>query len=132
MPLNAGNRAATQGMAQAIYISIDAELRPPMEADMPDPEEALPPIQDAWRALAFAVATGVVSHLERQPATQPEYAETFSSEDQDEEFWEWMRDFTSLLEGWAGGAGTVVTLRTALSSFLGSNPVPEQLRGVLR
>jgi len=135
MALNVGNAAATSGMAQSIYLAIDAQLRPPLEAqDPPLGPDEIEPIQEKWRELSFAIATGVVHHLRRQPPSTPEYAEVFSSSAQDGDFWAWLAEFADLLGDWAssGPTGTVDVLRSDLGAFLSANPVPEQLRGILR
>jgi hypothetical protein len=135
MPLNIGNATATSGMAQSIYLAIDAQLRPPLEAqDPPMGPDQIEPIQEKWRELSFAIATGVVHHLRRQPPSTPDYAEVFSSDAEDGEFWDWLAEFADLLGDWAGSGpvGTIDVLRTDLSAFLSANPVPRQLRGILR
>lgn len=132
MPLNAGNAQATQGMARDIFLALDAVLRPPLEDALEDPAEQLPPIQNAWRTLSFAVATGVVDHLERQPPGESEYAEAFSSGSHDAAFWNWFAGFAGVFRTWSSGAANVTQLHASLDSFLDSNPVPTQLRGVIR
>ena len=62
MPLNAGNKNATEGMAKSIYLAIDAELRPPMEADEVK-QEIIEESQKAWKTLAYAIAKGVIDHI---------------------------------------------------------------------
>ena len=132
MPLNAGNPEATEGLALEIFQVLDARLRPPLEESLPDPDEQIPPIQAAWRELSFCVAEGVIEHLERDPATAPEFAEAFSSSAQDAAFWGWMSGFANVFRNWASSAGSLPQLHSALNSFLGSNPTPTQIRGILR
>ena len=132
MPLNAGNVGASQGLAHDIFEVLDAHLRPPLEDALDDPAEQLPPIQQAWRTLSFCIASGVVEHLERDPATEPEFAEAFSSAAQDAAYWGWLAGFADVLRDWASSAGTVAQLRTALDAFFDGNPTPTRLRGVLR
>lgn len=62
MALSVGNRQATSGMTLSIYQAIDAELRPQMEQEGVG-VDAIKESQDAWRKLAFAIATGVINHL---------------------------------------------------------------------
>ena len=57
MALNAGNAAATLGMARDIYDQMDNSLSPGI------PPESLPDVREKWKLLAFAIATGVVTHL---------------------------------------------------------------------
>ncbi len=62
MALNAGNKNATEGMAKSIYTAIDAELRPPMEADNVK-QDVIEESQEAWKTLASAIAKGVIEHI---------------------------------------------------------------------
>jgi hypothetical protein len=132
MPLNAGDPAATGGLAREIYEVLDAQLRPPLEAGLEKPEEQLPPIQDAWRTLSFCIASGVVEHLVRVPPSDPEYAQTFTSSAHDATYWGWLAAFAKVFRDWAAGAGTIVDLRNALNAFFAANPTPTQLRGILQ
>lgn len=60
MALSVGNKDATTGMTKAIY---DA-LREALEADLADlSEEQRTPIQESWKKMAHAIATGVISHI---------------------------------------------------------------------
>jgi hypothetical protein len=132
MSLNIGNRNANSGMTKIIYDTMDGLLRPPMEADGVD-TEAIAESQEAWKTLSFAIATGVVSHLRRQPPTEPEYGEVFSSAAQDRAYWNWLDEFATTLEDWAANpASTVATLRTSLNTFFTSNSTPTELKGVIR
>lgn len=87
MPLDFGDAEATEGMARAIYRFMDAELRPPIEdalAEVEDPEkraEVLEKARTTWRKISYAVARGVTEYLVRDPETEPEYAEAYSSAD---------------------------------------------------
>jgi hypothetical protein len=132
VPLNAGNEAATTGLAHDIYVVLDAELRPPLEDVLENPEEQLPPIQDAWKKLSFCIASGVVDHLVRVPANDPEFAQTFTSSTQDATYWNWLSGFANVLRTWAASAGGAPELRTALNTFFNANPTPTQLRGILQ
>jgi hypothetical protein len=130
MPLNAGNLGATQGLARDIFDVLDAQLAPPLAADLE--AEQLEEIRDAWRTLSFCVASGVIEHLMRVPATEPEYAEAFTSSAQDAQFWNWFSGFTSVFRTWSSGAGTLTDLRTSLNNFFNANTTPTQLRGIVR
>ena len=133
MALNAGNPEATQGLARDIFAVLDARLRPPLEEGLEDPAEQLPQIQDAWRQLSFCIASGVVEHVMRVPATKTEYAEAFSSATQDAAYWNWLAGLAGVLRTWASGAGDAVALRTALNGFFAANPTaPAQLKGIVR
>jgi hypothetical protein len=132
VPLNIGNAEATSGMAQNIYRAIDEVLRPPMEeGDVP--ADAIQQSQEAWKKLGYAIAAGVISHLQRDPPTKTEYAEVFSSSAQDAEFWDWLGDFVEVFETWASSPTSgVSTLKASLNGFLSANPSPEELKGVIR
>ena len=133
MALNAGDPAATEGLARDIFLALDAHLRPPLENSLPDPATQLPPIEDAWRQLSFCIASGIVEHLMRVPPSEPEFAEPFSSSAQDATYWNWLSGFAGVLRTWAAGAGDATGLRTALNAFFAANPTtPSQLRGILR
>ena len=132
MPLNAGDPAATGGLAREIYQVLDAQLRPPLEDGLEHPEEQLPPIQDAWKTLSFCIASGVIEHLRRVPATEPEFAQTFTSSAQDATYWTWLSGLAKVFRDWAAGAGTIADLRNALNAFFAANPTPTQLRGILQ
>src|SRR5262245_44331572 len=132
MPLNAGDPAATQGLARDIFEVLDAQLRPPLEDALEHPGEQLPPIQDAWKKLSFCIASGVIDHLVRVPASDPEFAQTFTSSAQDAAYWSWLSGFAAVFQTWASGAGTITDLRNGLNAFFASHPTPTQLRGVLQ
>lgn len=60
------------GMSQAIYAELDAMMAPPLQKsvdDAPDDDvraaaqEALDGARNGWQKLAYAVASGVISHL---------------------------------------------------------------------
>jgi hypothetical protein len=136
MPLYAGTEEATSGMAEAIYLEIDAVLRPPMEEGDVAPKDVAQ-CQEAWKKLGYAVAAGVVQYLRRDPppedATDPEHAEVLSSSAEDEAFWSWLGDFVGRLQTWAADPlATSADLKTSLREFLSANPVPEELEGVIR
>lgn len=60
MALDIGNAQATSGMTKLIYDEINAQLSPPLSDTAPDDMAV---IQDSWKKLAFAISTGVVTHL---------------------------------------------------------------------
>jgi hypothetical protein len=60
MALSAGNKDATAGMSKAIY---DA-MREALEADLAElSEDKRTPIRESWKKMAYAIATGVISHI---------------------------------------------------------------------
>ena len=61
MTLLAGDINASDGMAKAIYDQMIVVLEPDLEGLA---EDAKTPIRDNWKKLAFAIAKGVISHLE--------------------------------------------------------------------
>ena len=133
MPLNAGNPAATEGLARDIYEVLDAQLRPPLEAALPNPSEQLLPIQDGWKRLSFCIASGVIEHLTRVPPSEPEFAQTFTSAAHDAAYWNWLAGFANVFRTWASSGGDAVQLRSALNGFFAANPsTPGQLRGILQ
>jgi hypothetical protein len=132
MPLNAGDPAATSGLARDIYEVLDAQLRPPLEAALEHPAEQLPAIQDAWRKLSFCIASGVVDHLVRVPPTDPEFAQTFTSSTQDAAYWSWLSGFAGVFRTWAAGAGSITDLRNGLNTFFSAHPTPTELMGVVQ
>lgn len=129
MPLNAGNVQASQGLALAIFTVLEQQLGPPLDDLEAEQRED---IEEAWQKLAFAIARGVVDHLERDPASESEYAEAFSSSSHDAAFWGWLSGLATVLRNWSSGSGTVADLRTSLDAFFDANATPTQLRGVVR
>lgn len=139
MPLEFGNPHATEGMAGAIYEYMDDQLRPPIEdalEDVDDPQkrvEVLRKARKTWRKISYAVARGVTEYLVRDPETEDEYAEAYSSSDQDAAFWSWLADFADCFEDWAASStADPAALRTRLDDFFDGNAVPEELKGVIR
>jgi hypothetical protein len=71
MALVIGSEAADEGMSAAIFTQLDRLLSPALLAAVEaasgeakaKAQEALDTARDQWRGLAFAIATGVVSHL---------------------------------------------------------------------
>jgi hypothetical protein len=57
MAMDIGDSGALGGMTKAIYDKLNELLTPKVPAD------ALPAAQAGWKEIAFAVATGVVTHL---------------------------------------------------------------------
>jgi hypothetical protein len=72
MGLEPGTADATSGMAKAIFDTMDELLAPPLEAQVaaasaeakPGAQDALDKARDGWRKMSFAIATGVIAHLE--------------------------------------------------------------------
>ena len=61
MALTIGNKNATSGMSKSIY----DEIRDAIEPDLGDLDEpTLEDMRDGWRKLAFAIATGVIEHIQ--------------------------------------------------------------------
>jgi hypothetical protein len=69
MALEIGTVNAESGMAKAIYDQLDALLSPPLKAAAdapgapPQAKAALDAARDGWKKIAFAVATGVITHV---------------------------------------------------------------------
>ncbi|MGK5110669.1 MULTISPECIES: hypothetical protein [unclassified Geodermatophilus] len=71
MALTVGTQDADRGLSKAVYDQLDALLSPPLQqaveaASGPAKEaaqQALEGARSGWRKLAFAIATGVVTHL---------------------------------------------------------------------
>src|SRR4051812_244984 len=57
MTLNIGDQDATAGMTKDIYDKLNDLFKPNV------PVENLADAQKGWRSLAFAIATGVVTHI---------------------------------------------------------------------
>lgn len=57
MPLTIGDSGANAGMAKGIYDQLNEVLRPNV------PAASLADAQKGWKSLAFAIATGVVTHI---------------------------------------------------------------------
>jgi len=125
MAMVIGSQSATSGMAKAIYDAINAILAPAI------PPASLPDVQASWKKLSFAVATGVVNHLKRAPAADPEYAQVVSRAVDDPGFWNWLAGFVQVFQAWAPVSADAVALKTALTTYLGAHPVPSQLTGTL-
>jgi|ERR1019366_3042867 hypothetical protein len=58
MALSIGDSSASDGMTKAIYDKINEVLSPTV------PASDLAKAQDGWKKLAFAIATGVVGHIQ--------------------------------------------------------------------
>ena len=71
MALVVGSENADSGMSQSIFLEIDRLLSPPLQAAVNSAQgdakakaqEALDAARSGWRKLAFAVASGVISHI---------------------------------------------------------------------
>jgi len=57
MALQAGNAAASAGMSMTIYQKINEVMSPGIDA------ASLPKVQESWKKLAFAIATGVIASI---------------------------------------------------------------------
>ncbi len=132
--LTPGTVDAESGMAGEIFEALEDELGEELESTLD--EEAMNDIRQAWRVMSFAVASGVIEHLVREPPNAPEFAETFSSSAQDEAYWSWLAGFAQVFRGWAAGSGGLPQLRADLNAFFGSGAgateTPSRLRGILR
>ena len=149
MALNPGDQEATEGMAREVFLALRQVLRPPLdevEDTMSEEEfeDLIEEVEEGWRNLSFGVARGVVAHLQRDPDDPPdpadppdetEYAEVFSSSEEDSTYWAWVTGFAGVFRGWAQlqpGQATVAELRTRLNTFFQNNPDPTSLRGIVR
>ena len=134
--MDPGDSGATKGLSKGIYDAINANLYPTLPAPQPGQDDVRPKIQDGWRHLAFAVATGIVNTLAKDStALAPvPYAQTTSSSTDDATYWAWLKDFAGVFTTWAsGGAPTIVTLQTAIQTFATGHPsVPASLTGSLK
>jgi hypothetical protein len=71
MALDPGTKYADSGMSKAIYDAINEELSLPLEQTVEAAEgdaktkaqAALDGARDGWKKLAYAIATGVISHI---------------------------------------------------------------------
>jgi hypothetical protein len=136
MALTIGDQNATSGMAKAIYTAMDSALRPALKnAGMSD-DDITSKIDPSWRSLSFALASGLVPVLHKDPlpppAADPTYAETYSSAASDGSFWTWLAGFVAVFQAWAPATPDGQALKTALQTFLASNAVPKELKGILR
>ena len=138
MPFNIGNPEATQGLTAAIYQAMDATLRPPIENDpnVTDPAVKAKMIQEsqkAWKKLSFAIATGVVNYIKRDPANEAEYAQVFSSAAQDPAYWNWLAALAGALFTWsANPAANLVDLKNALNGLHSAHATPVGVSGVIQ
>jgi hypothetical protein len=60
MALTIGDQNANSGMTKAIYDELGAALELGLSVDSPTLNE----MREGWRKLAFAVATGVITHIQ--------------------------------------------------------------------
>lgn len=139
MALDFGDPNATDGMAGAIYQFMDAQLRPPIEEALMEVEDAdkraevLEKARKTWRKISYAVARGVTDHLVRDPSTEDEYAEAYSSAAEDAAFWDWLADFADCFADWAAlPTADPAALRTRLQAFFGDHETPDELKGVIQ
>ena len=126
MALSIGDPNATSGMAKAIYDNVNAQLA----ADVPP--EVLPDVQVAWKKLSYAVAAGVTDYLKRDPASEPEFAETISTATQEPTFWPWLQQFVAVFTSWAPTATDSVALKNAVSTYVNGHAVPTEMKGSVR
>lgn len=126
MALLAGDLNATQGMALAIYTEINSALGPDLTPD------ALTAVQPSWKKLSYAVAAGVINHLKKDPPDDPDFAQVTSAAADDPAYWNWLAGFAQVFAAWAPAGTDGTALKNALTTFLGSNPVPAQLTGQLQ
>ena len=133
--MDVGDSGATKGMSKSIYDGLHAVLYPKLTPPPPSPDmkaEDKKTIDDNWRPLAFAVATGVVNALSAAPSGTA-VAQVVSTSADDTAFWAWLAGFAGVFNTWASSAApTVVTLQTSLKTFFQSNPVPTSLNGSLK
>jgi hypothetical protein len=72
MALQIGTVAADSGLTKAIYDQMNSMLSPPLQAMVDSAtgdaktkaQQALDGARDGWRKLSFAIASGVVTHLQ--------------------------------------------------------------------
>jgi hypothetical protein len=102
MALDAGDPQATSGMAKAIFEALKAQLLPPLQ-DANVKDESLAKIEDGWKSLSFAVASGVVAELTQGPQ---------------DPFFAWLAGFAAAVQ--SGQVG----------DFLKTHKVPTNLRGI--
>ena len=62
MALVIGNQGATSGLTKEIFDQFDAILMSDDDKSKLPPDD-LEKVRDGWRKLAFAIATGVITHL---------------------------------------------------------------------
>jgi hypothetical protein len=131
MPLNIGDEKATTGMAGAIYQAMEQYL-PIKDEDKLD-ADTIASLQESRQKISFVMAMGIITHLQRDTATEPEYAAVFSSAAEDSVFWGWFASFVDVFKTWANNpSGDITMLRTSLKTFLNAHPTPGQLKGVIR
>lgn len=101
MVIDPGDSQATSGMAKLIYDAMKAQLEPALKGSVKD--EDLAKIEDGWKSLSVAIASGVAAELTR---------------DTQDPFFAWLAGFATAAQN-----GTVAT-------FLTASPVPTNLRGI--
>jgi hypothetical protein len=132
MALDAGKKDATTGLTKAIYEALNNELGPPLEPEFKKPED-FKKVQDGWRSLSFAIATGMITALRREdPVADTLFAETFSSSAEDDKFWAWLVGFVKVFQDWKPTTTEGKALQKGITDYLAAKPVPTQLKGILR
>jgi hypothetical protein len=137
MALTIGDATATSGLTKAIYVAMDAALRPALKKGGMSDSDIDKNIAPSWKSLSFAIAGGLVPVLRAEPEPNPEppdptVAETYSSATQDAAFWSWLSGFTNVFTTWAPTTADGTALKNAIVSFLNTSAVPTQLKGILR
>lgn len=72
MALGIGSTKADSGMSQAIYQEMDKQLSPPLQEAVDSAEgdakvkaqEALDGAREGWKKLSYAIAKGVIEHIQ--------------------------------------------------------------------
>jgi hypothetical protein len=128
MALNAGDKDATAGIAKAIFDAMDKALSPPLVEAGADMKK----VRDGWRAVSFAVASGVVAGLIHDAAATPSFAETSSSPAQDPTFWAWVANLAAAFQGWAPTSVEGKDLKTRLKDVIDPAKLPASLKGVIQ
>ncbi len=147
MALIIGEEEATTGIAKAIFEKIrELIIQPSLDEllkKLPDEmkEEVKKQfentIEKSLQKLSYAVSFGIVSHLCRDlPEVNPnktQYGETFSSSAEDDAFWKWLADFVGIFDQWSNGPiDGALSLQTNLQNFFKDNPVPKELKGIIK
>jgi len=137
MTLFIGDEKAESGMTHAIYESIEAELSESLKTALGDEqwEAVRVELEDAWKRLSYSLAKSIVTYMRRDqaPEQEPEleYGETFSSSQEDAEYWQWLSGFVGVFEDWQPVFLDGRRLKRALMQFLADRPVPTKIRGII-
>ena len=132
MALNPGKADATTGIAKAIYDAMDAALAPPLEEAKADMDK----IRASWKALSFAIASGVVAGFIHDapavPPADPSFAQPVSSKASDDAFWTWFDGFTKAFQTWAPVTADGIALKNKLKPFVDPGKPPTEMKGFVR